>query len=109
MQGYYVDDEFSSVKYDEVTVDLNDYLLESNIVGIKDVDTRALVMHIRENGAQNAIISSEITDVDKLNERLFFNEYVKLNTYFYGTPYANPNNPMLTFDPEKALKLLIPL
>ena len=45
-------------------------------------------------------------DVDKLNERLFFNEYVKLNTYFYGTPYANPRNIMLTFDPEEALKLL---
>ena len=49
---------------------------------------------------------SYLFDVDKLNERLFFNEYVKLNTYFYGTPYANPNNPMLTFNPEKALKLL---
>lgn len=52
------------------TASLNDYLLESNIVGIKDVDTRALVTHIRDNGAQNAIISSEITDVDELNKML---------------------------------------
>jgi len=45
-------------------------------------------------------------DVDKLNKRLFFNEYVRLNTYFYGTPYANPRNPMLTYNPTEALKLL---
>jgi len=45
-------------------------------------------------------------DVDKLNKRLFFDEYVRLNTYFYGTPYANPRNPMLTFNPQAALKLL---
>jgi carbamoyl-phosphate synthase small subunit len=52
------------------TASLNDYLIENEIVGIKDIDTRALVMYIRENGAQNAIISSEITDIDKLNEIL---------------------------------------
>jgi len=45
-------------------------------------------------------------DVEKLNKRLFFNEYVRLSTYFYGTPYANPNNPLITFNPIFALELL---
>jgi len=45
-------------------------------------------------------------DVDKLNKRLFFNEYVRLNTFFYGTPYANPRNPYIEYNPEKALELL---
>ena len=49
---------------------------------------------------------THLFDVDKLNKRLFFNEYVRLNTYFYGTPYANPRNPMLEFSPQKALELL---
>ena len=33
---------------------------------------------------------AHLFDVEKLNKRLFFNEYVRLNTFFYGTPYANP-------------------
>ena len=49
---------------------------------------------------------SYMFDVDKLNKRLFFNEYVRLNTYFYGTPYANPNNPLISFSPKLALELL---
>lgn len=45
---------------------LNDFLLRDNVVGIKDIDTRALISHIRENGAQNAIISSEDKSIDEL-------------------------------------------
>lgn len=39
---------------------LQKYLEKHNIVGIADVDTRMLVRHIRNKGAQNAIISSEL-------------------------------------------------
>ena len=52
-------------RYSE-TESLQDYLVKGNVVGIKDVDTRALISYIRENGAQNAIISSEETDIEKL-------------------------------------------
>ena len=45
---------------------LNDFLMRDNVVGIKDIDTRALISHIRENGAQNAIISSEDKSIDEL-------------------------------------------
>ena len=41
-----------------------------NKVGIADVDTRALVRHIRSKGAMNAIISSENLDVDSLKAQL---------------------------------------
>ncbi len=40
---------------------LNEYLKSNNIVSIEDVDTRALVAHVRTKGAMNCIISSEIT------------------------------------------------
>ncbi len=49
---------------------LADYLIRDKVVGISDVDTRALVRHIRAAGAQNAIISSEELDVAKLKEKL---------------------------------------
>ncbi|MFM7596576.1 MAG: glutamine-hydrolyzing carbamoyl-phosphate synthase small subunit [Flavobacteriales bacterium] len=41
-----------------------------NKVGIADVDTRALVRHIRSKGAMNAIISSENFTIDELKARL---------------------------------------
>ena len=45
---------------------LEDYLIKNNIVCIEDVDTRALVTHVRQKGAMNCIISSEILDIEEL-------------------------------------------
>ena len=49
---------------------LQEYFERDKIVGISDVDTRAIVRHIRSKGAMNAIISSEIFDIDELKNRL---------------------------------------
>jgi carbamoyl-phosphate synthase small subunit len=52
------------------TESIQDYFQEQNIVSISDIDTRQLVRHIRDKGAMNAIISSEITDIDELKAKL---------------------------------------
>ena len=49
---------------------LQDYLVRDGVVGICDIDTRALVRHIRKAGAMNCIISSETTDVQVLKAQL---------------------------------------
>lgn len=49
---------------------LNDYLTKNNLTGISDVDTRALVTHIRSKGSMNCIISSEVTDKTQLQAEL---------------------------------------
>ena len=49
---------------------LGDYLREQNIVGIKNIDTRSLTRYIRDHGAMNAIISSNILDKKILEEKL---------------------------------------
>ncbi len=49
---------------------LKDWFLEHNLVAISDVDTRALVSYIRDNGAMNAIISTEVDNIDALKEQL---------------------------------------
>lgn len=49
---------------------LEEYLIKNNIVCIEDVDTRSLVSHIRQKGAMNCIISSEILDVEALKKEL---------------------------------------
>ena len=47
---------------------LGDFLKEQGVIGIEGIDTRMLVRHIREQGSMNAIISTEITDVEKLKK-----------------------------------------
>lgn len=49
---------------------LDQYMKDNDKVGITDVDTRALVRHIRNAGAMNAIISSEILDEAELKTLL---------------------------------------
>lgn len=49
---------------------LGDYLKRDKVVAISDVDTRALVRHIRKMGAMNAIISSETQDLELLKLKL---------------------------------------
>lgn len=49
---------------------IQDYLLDENLVAISDIDTRAIVRHIRNKGAMNCIISSETTDVTELQKKL---------------------------------------
>jgi len=52
------------------TSSLDEYLKKNKIVGIQDIDTRALTRHIRDNGAMNGIISSIDNDIDSLSKKL---------------------------------------
>jgi len=48
------------------TKSLQSLMERDNVVGISDIDTRALVKIIRDRGVQNAVISSEILDENQL-------------------------------------------
>ena len=54
----------------QATESIQEYFEKENLVGISDVDTRAIVRHIRDKGAMNAIISSETTDLEALKRQL---------------------------------------
>ena len=54
----------------DATESIQAYYEEQNMVAISDVDTRALVRHIRDKGAMNGIVSSEITDINELKKHL---------------------------------------
>ncbi len=49
---------------------LEEFLDKNNLLAISDVDTRALVNYIRDNGAMNAVISTEVDAIDRLKEEL---------------------------------------
>jgi carbamoyl-phosphate synthase small subunit len=49
---------------------MENLMQQNEKVGISDVDTRALVRHIRSKGAMNAIISSDNTSIEDLKAQL---------------------------------------
>jgi len=49
---------------------LEDFLNKSDLFAISHVDTRALVTYIRENGAMNAIISTDVDNIEGLKKQL---------------------------------------
>ena len=60
--------------YDYSRIDSDGSLLEffekNDLFAISDVDTRALVSYIRENGAMNAVVSTELNNIDDLKKQL---------------------------------------
>ncbi len=50
-------------------VALQSYFEKNNIVCIHQVDTRAIVKHIRNKGAMNCLISTDELDLDKLKQK----------------------------------------
>jgi len=49
---------------------LQSYLVRDGVVGICDLDTRALVRHIRKHGAMNCVISTDLSNIDELKKTL---------------------------------------
>ena len=74
------------------------YFQEHGLVAISDVDTRALTTYIRDNGAMNAIISTDGSTVDELKQRLkeipsmagleLASKVSTKEAYTYGDPQA---------------------
>ncbi len=95
----------------EAKESIQDNFQNENIVGICEVDTRALVQHIRNKGAMNAIISSEITDIQALKAKLnavpsmagleLSSQVSTKQAYTYGNPNARLKVAALDFGIKK--------
>lgn len=83
---------------DRATESLEDFLEANNILAISDVDTRALVSYIRDNGAMNAVISTDIENIEDLKKQLaevpsmegleLASQVSTKSPYFYGNENA---------------------
>ena len=90
-----------SYEYSRVAADasLKEFLDKSNLFAISDVDTRALVSYIRDNGAMNAVISTDIDNIAGLKKQLkdfpsmkgleLSSKVSTKEPYFYGDENAN--------------------
>jgi carbamoyl-phosphate synthase small subunit len=65
--GRNLEEQFSRMMAQDT---LQSYLEKNNIVGIEGIDTRALVTHIRQQGAMNSIISSDGKSVEELQQMM---------------------------------------
>ena len=61
-----------SFEYSRVAADnsLEDFFEKHNTLAIADVDTRALVSYIRDHGAMNAVISTDVDNIEGLKRQL---------------------------------------
>ncbi|MCC6288540.1 MAG: glutamine-hydrolyzing carbamoyl-phosphate synthase small subunit [Chitinophagaceae bacterium] len=65
--GRNLEEQFSRMQADG---SLQQYFEEQQVIAIDGVDTRALVAHVRTQGAMNCIISSDNLNIDDLNKQL---------------------------------------
>jgi len=102
-----------NIPYSRVMADksIQDYFEQENLVAIEDVDTRALVQHIRMRGAMNGIISSETDDVEELKKRLrdtppmagleLSSQVTTQSAYYMGNPEAPTRIAVMDFGVKK--------
>ena len=72
--------------------------------------TSGLAMNIREGRIFSDLrlrkAMAKLWNRQQLIEKLFFNEYVAIKSYFPGGQYENKSNQLVDYDPEGAVKLL---
>ena len=49
---------------------LEEFLNKNDLFAISDIDTRALVSYIRDNGAMNAVITTDVDNIDSLSNKV---------------------------------------
>jgi carbamoyl-phosphate synthase small subunit len=104
-----------NINYSRTQADDNiqNYFDTERVVGISDLDTRSIVRYIRNKGAMNAIISSEIYDLDELKMRLaevpdmsgleLSSVVTTHEPYFYGKPDAKHRIAALDFGIKRSI------
>lgn len=66
MKGFIVKDYTAQPSNWRATQPLHEYMQAKGVVGIQGVDTRSLVRHLRDYGAQEGVISTVIQDTERL-------------------------------------------
>lgn len=95
-----------SERYSRMIADesLEAYLVENNIVAIHDIDTRALVQHIRSKGAMNCVISTEKQEIDALRKEL---EAVPDMAGLELSSYVSTKEPYYFGDKHAAIRIAV--
>ncbi len=99
-------DEFDPAKNDNVKRGL---LQRRKIYNFDPKGTMGFALNSREEPFNDIKVRQAIANlwnVDQLIEKLFFNEYERVSSYFQGSVCANPNDKLMPYNPTQAVKLL---
>lgn len=106
--GRNIEEQFSRILADS---SLQKYFEDQGVIAIEDVDTRALVAHVRTQGAMNCIISSDISDIEELKRRLaevpsmagleLASTVSTTDSYYLGDPESDIRVAVLDFGVKK--------
>lgn len=90
---------------------IQEYFEKEGLVAISELDTRAIVQHIRSKGAMNCIISSETDDIEALKKQLaetpsmagleLSSHVTTAAPYFYGNPNGKYKVAVMDFGVKK--------
>ena len=82
---------------------------KKKVYNYKPKGTSGLALNMRRKPFSDKKIRSAFAKLwnrEQLIDKLFFNEYVPLKSFFPGGPYENQNNELISYDPEGAISLL---
>ena len=71
--------------------------------------TSGFVFNMREepfNDIRTRRAFAYLLNREKLIDKLFYNEYLPIHSYYPGSVYENPDNEKIKYDPDTALRLL---
>jgi ABC-type transport system substrate-binding protein len=74
------------------------------------VGTSGMAINMNKPGLDDVRVRKALNHLNNRKmkiEKLYYNEYVPLSSYYQGGLYQNPNNELLEFDLEKAVNLLV--
>jgi microcin C transport system substrate-binding protein len=84
-------------------------LVKGKVFNNYPATTQFLAFNTRRAPGDDIRVRKALTllfDRQLLIEKLFYKEYLPLNSFYAGTPYENPRNPKNLYDPKEALDLL---
>ncbi|CAN5527882.1 extracellular solute-binding protein [soil metagenome] len=87
----------------------NGLVVKKKIYNQKPAGTSGIALNMRKPPFDDQRVReafAKLYDRSKFNEKLFYNSYTPLKSFFSSTPYQNQNNKLVEFDLDGAIKLL---
>lgn len=87
----------------------NGWIQRRKVYTHRPVGTSGLAFNLRKppfNDIRIRKAFAYLYNREKMMDKLFFNEYEFLDSHYPNSPYENPNNPKMRYDPDKAVELL---
>lgn len=87
----------------------NGWVQKRKIFTHRPIGTSGIAFNMRKPPFDDIRVRKAIAHLynrEKMMDKLFFNEYEYLDSFYPNSPYENPDNPKIRYNPDKAVELL---